>query len=198
MLGPLLEFPVTIYQKNCYARPFGWQLRPQVAIKKYDVDWFGSADEARQALDEARLLGLRVLILFLHSYSFMDGKGGTGERLPDSKALETFDAVLGYIDQKNLKVATFRDLAERRVELDDLTREKDVIPQIGADIGLAEYAVRLSGLTRNDYWMVGVSFAGAAGIVAICALRRRRAGGTTRDKRARASTSTTNDRQRTC
>jgi len=167
MFGPLYELPVTIYKKNGYPPIWGNNLKPMSVIRKYDVNWFGNQNEARQALDQAIVSNIDFIILFLHSPSFIKGRNSAGEMIADLEAIRTFEMVLDYIGQKGLMVTTFRNLYEGHIQLNQHMNKADIIPEISIQMGTAEYFLKRSGITRNNYQIVIILVAGASGILFI-------------------------------
>jgi hypothetical protein len=156
MYGPVSELPVTTFQKDAYPPLFGTILRPISSVRKYDINWFADPGEAIQALD--RLLSLEgdVLILFLHSYSFIKSRGSTGHMVADVDAIRIFETILEYVEKKHLTVTTFRDLDGRRDQPRWYLKSSDTVPCVNTQIGLVRYVMKRGGFEGGSHWVEAI------------------------------------------
>lgn len=138
--GRILEIPVTVYERNDRPAAFTNSLAPVTSIRKIDPNWFVDADEARRAIAESVAADLPVIVVFLHSFSFMAGAANGGAPLADRHAMELFRIIADEVSKRGLHVVTMRDLAENRAALPDALR--DAVPTVTIRVGLTTYLWR--------------------------------------------------------
>jgi peptidoglycan/xylan/chitin deacetylase (PgdA/CDA1 family) len=157
--GQVTEIPVTAYQREDHPGGLGWLLAPVTSARKIDGNWLIDAAEMRAAIDAAIDHGFPVIVVFLHSFSFM--QAGSGAPAADRHAMEMFEATLDYVAQQHLPVTTMRELAAGEV-VDP--RVADAVPRIGVNVDVAHYAWRR--VKEAD----GRSRAAAAGLLGVALL----------------------------
>ena len=163
------EIPVTVYFRDDTPSLFARLLPPVSSVRKIDPNWLTSADEMRTAVDQVVAARLPVLVLFLHSFSFMTADRDKGPQL-DAHALQMFRATLDYVSQLGLQVATMRELA---AAVPTGTDVKDAVPHVAVPVDALHYAWRKSkALPRGK---IGIGFALVAAAAAVLLLRRRTA-----------------------
>jgi peptidoglycan/xylan/chitin deacetylase (PgdA/CDA1 family) len=171
--GRLTEIPVTVYERVDRPRILGAALSPLTVVRKIDPNWFVNADEVKAAIDAAVGSDLPVLVVFLHSFSFLAGPTAGGPPLADRHAMDMFRVILDNVARKDLPVVTMRELAHRGLP-PLLSPDRDVVPQVTVPVDLHRYAwhrVRASvGLSLTIG--VGVTLL-SAGAVLVLARRRK-------------------------
>lgn len=151
MYDSLYEFPVTVYKKLQFPTLFEKGLTPIKRIRKYDINWFGDELEAEEALEKAIEMKMDFIILFLHSYSFIRGYNGMGEKEADMGAMEIFEGILDFIHLKGLRVLPFREIRGQNIELDQYLNTPDFIPEVARSIGMGSYLRKFIGINRDNY-----------------------------------------------
>lgn len=140
--GRVVEIPVTVYQREDRLNFFGAALPPVTAVRKIDVDWFANAAEMRGAIDAAVASDLPVLVVFLHSFSFM-GARTDGAPRADQHAADMFRDMLDYIARKQLAVVTMRQLATGKLP-GPAVAVGDIVPSVTVRVDLLHYVRRWS------------------------------------------------------
>ncbi|MBI5408114.1 MAG: hypothetical protein HZA14_01960 [Nitrospirae bacterium] len=176
MYGPLYEFPVTVYRKHESPPFLEGLLKPVSRVRKYDVNWFADADEAEKALQKAVELKLDFIILFLHSFSFVEEYHNDGAKKARMSSIKNFERALDFIAKNKLPVITFKDIKDKNVDLTKYLNKPDVIPEVSVRVGAAQYIRRLIGINRGNYKVVvlSASILIIFSVVVIMQLRKRR------------------------
>ena len=137
-LGQLIQIPVTVYQREGRPALFADFFSPATSIRKIDPNWFLNKEEAISAIDAVIDADLPFLVVFLHSFSFMEGQGDGGVPLADRHSRDLFRAILDHIAEKRLPVMTMRDLAES-APLPAISPDRDIIPRVTVRMDLHRY-----------------------------------------------------------
>ena len=180
--GQVLQIPVTVYLREDRPKLVGSIVDPVSVVRKIDADWFSSEAEMRSAIDASIAADFPVLVVFLHSFSFMK-TGADGKPVPNRHSIEMFKAMLDHLGQRNLPVVTMRDLAVRDFPLP--SPGKDVVPSVTVRVDPFRYAWRRMKHT-DDASSMGLG----GGIALVCAgavlvvARQRRATGRRRRTQA--------------
>jgi peptidoglycan/xylan/chitin deacetylase (PgdA/CDA1 family) len=169
--GRIAEIPVTVYRREERPRFLERAFAPVTAVRKIDPDWLVDETEMRGAIDAAFEAQLPVLVVFLHSFSFMTP--GDGGPVANRHAIDMFRATLDYIASKRAPVVSMRDIAH--LALPRSTADADVVPAVALSAPWHRYGWHRLKSSSGLRWSVGASAAlfFAAAIVLI--LRRRRA-----------------------
>jgi hypothetical protein len=172
--GGVFEIPVTAYLREDRPNIFSGALAPVSAIRKIDPNWFVDAGEVKSAIDGALSANVPVLVVFLHSFSFMTAPTRAGVPVADRHAIEMFRVIVDQIASHRLPVVTMRELAEDMPAVP--STEADVVPRVTVSIDVPHYAWhRLKGLGRRSI-AIGVALAVlcATGLLGLLVLARRR------------------------
>ena len=135
----VIQIPVTVYIREVQAGIFSELLTPIVAIRKIDPDWFVNESEVKDAIDTIIKSEIPFVVVFLHSYSFMDPpKKGQAAPSADSHSMKLFNVIIDHIQLKGLEVVTMRELiAEDQINIP--LSKKDIVPHVKVSIGLPRY-----------------------------------------------------------
>jgi peptidoglycan/xylan/chitin deacetylase (PgdA/CDA1 family) len=169
--GSLVEVPVTAYQRVDRPTVLGETLTPLAVVRKIDPNWFVDAAEMKAAVDAAVTSDIPIVVVFLHSFSFMAGSAG-GTPLADRHAIDIFRAMLDHIATKGLRVATMRELAQPGA-LPLQSSASDVVPRVTVSVPVHRYVWRRLKASRTSLAAVGIGFTVLAAAVAIVWARRR-------------------------
>jgi peptidoglycan/xylan/chitin deacetylase (PgdA/CDA1 family) len=137
--GRVIEIPVTAYERTDRPNILAGAVAPVTTVRKIDADWLIDEHEMRAAIDAAVDANFPVVVVFLHSFSFMDERR-SGAPVADRHAIQMFKATLDYVAQKQLPVVTMRDLANDASLMS--SRHKDLVPQIAMSVDVPHYAWR--------------------------------------------------------
>jgi hypothetical protein len=159
--GGVVEIPVTAYQREYRPRDIGRTLGPVTAVRKIDPNWFIDAHEAQSAIDGVLAANVPVLVVFLHSFSFMTAPAGGGAPVADRHAIDMFRLILDQVASHGLSVVTMRDLAEDMPVVG--SSEPDVVPRVAVSVDFRHYVWHL--VRAFD----GVSLTICLGLALLCA-----------------------------
>jgi peptidoglycan/xylan/chitin deacetylase (PgdA/CDA1 family) len=169
--GRVAEIPVTVYQREDRPRMFGTALGPTTLVRKIDPNWLIDADETRTAIDAVLAAKVPVLVVFLHSFSFMAAPNGGGPPLADRHAIDMFRVILDQVASHNLPIVTMRELAGEMTMAPSL--EADVVPRVTVRVDLLRYFWRRAKGVGRVSLGVGLFIACAcAGMLLVLARRR--------------------------
>ena len=152
--GRLVEIPVTVYRRADTSDLLGFRLPPVVSIRKIDPNWFVNSDEMHAAMDETVSSDLPIVVVFLHSFSFMDQRSGSAPTL-NRHAWDLFTALLDDIAKRQLPVVTLRQIATEPLTEPSI---RDVVPQVVVTVDLPHYLWhRIKTADRREWGGIGVS-----------------------------------------
>jgi peptidoglycan/xylan/chitin deacetylase (PgdA/CDA1 family) len=106
----VLELPVTAYTREDRPGLLPTLFAPIAVVRKLDVNWAVNAKEMQDAIDAAVQADLPVVVIFLHSFSFMSTKTDNGAEVAPV-ALDAFRRILDHVGAARLPVASMRQLA---------------------------------------------------------------------------------------
>jgi peptidoglycan/xylan/chitin deacetylase (PgdA/CDA1 family) len=109
--GGVNELPVNVYERVDRARLAGLNIESTPVIRKVDVDWIVNPQEARDALDSFVAADVPVIVVFAHSFSFINGKNAGGRFIADRGSMDLLAVILDEVAKHGLEVRTMRDIA---------------------------------------------------------------------------------------
>jgi peptidoglycan/xylan/chitin deacetylase (PgdA/CDA1 family) len=171
--GPLIEIPVTVYQREERPELFDNILAPVTSVRKIDADWFYDKDEAKAAIDGIVEADLPFLVIFLHSFSFIEGQRDGRVPVEDRHTRDIFGAILDRISQRRLKVVTMRDLAASEV-VTATSQDQDVLPRVPVHTGLPRYLWHRQRVVGTGTLAIGVVVLFIIGTAVLIAVQRQR------------------------
>lgn len=136
--GGLIEIPVTVYQREERPRLLEGILSPVTSVRKIDADWFVDGEEARAAIDAVIEADLPFLVIFLHSFSFLEAEGDGGVPIADRHTHDIFGAILDRVTKRRLSVVTMRGIANAQ-NVAATAQDRDVLPRVTVRVGLHRY-----------------------------------------------------------
>jgi peptidoglycan/xylan/chitin deacetylase (PgdA/CDA1 family) len=139
--GRVLELPITVYERQDRPALLAMGLAPVSSIRKIDVDWVINAQEARDAIDQVVAAQIPVLIVFLHSFSFLADEHGRGPLQADRLSIDLFRAMLDHVAAKSLPVVTMRQIAQEGLPSIEASRP-DTVPQVHVAVDYPHYVWR--------------------------------------------------------
>jgi peptidoglycan/xylan/chitin deacetylase (PgdA/CDA1 family) len=137
-VGPLIEIPVTVYQREERPRHFGNIFAPVTSIRKIDSDWFLDDDEARAVIDSLIEAKTPYIVIFLHSFSFFEASENGGPPVANRRSEAIFRAMLDHIGGRGLPIVTMSDIAELPL-VSELAPPGDIIPRVTVRVGFHRY-----------------------------------------------------------
>lgn len=137
-ISGIIELPVTVcqIQVEFTLGPFRYRRPPY--YDKTDIDWL-NLDELIWCLEQAKTNNLRVMTLFLHSYSFLKFDSSLRHFKPEPEDVEKFDKFLSVVAKdpeiEFITVKQFHDLYRHNPEL--FTKASNFAPSLPRRIGSA-------------------------------------------------------------
>jgi hypothetical protein len=171
----LTEIPVTVYERQEHPAAFSAIFRPNTAIRKIDPDWFLNPDEATAAIDAVLQSDSPVVVMFLHSFSFIAGTGKNGTPIANRRSEENLARMLDTASARGLRFVTMRDLAETPALATASMHESD-LPRAAVHVRLDHYLWHRYDARSRAAVAAGAGLTSIAGIVVFAVRRRRRAG----------------------
>lgn len=142
IIDGVTEIPVTVYDRLQTSQAFPSLLPVVPAIGKIDVDSIQTPQEAAAAIQAVTQAHIPYIILFLHSYSFIDApKGHAGTLRADTTSIAVFQAMLDAIRDQGLRVVTMRDVADSLPIQTGTAR--DALPKVTVPVPELRYLARL-------------------------------------------------------
>lgn len=175
-VGKVGEIPVTVYQREELPRFFGSIFAPVRSVRKIDANWFLDEEEARSALDAVIATDPPFVVVFLHSFSLMEGAGNDGMPSPDQRARDNLQAILDHLIEKHLQFVTMREIAESPT-LVAATLDQDIVPRVAVQVGLHRYLwhrLRMAGAGVLIIGCVLLTFLAAVVMLIVLRWRRRK------------------------
>jgi hypothetical protein len=174
--GRLTEIPVTAYVREDRPALFGAFFAPVEAVRKIDPNWIVNDDEMRSAVDAVVGSGSPVLVVMLHSFSFMASHAEEGGPRADGHALSEFRAIVDYVAEKHLPVVTMRQLAGEPLDT-PIATHADVVPRVPVSVDVSRYLWhRAKGSARTLVPAAGGAIFFAAVLLVVVRHRRARRG----------------------
>lgn len=174
-VGSVVEIPVTVYWRDEHPTFLAELIPPLSAIRKFDVNSFSDEDEAASAMNAAVDARLPYVVVFLHSFSFIDGTGTVPTS--DAKAERVFERILDFAKQHDLRVVTMRELAAAPGAI--ARGAVDIVPHVEISVPLYRYVEHSTHAAVNRFGVgrslaLGIALLGASAAVAWTIFRRRR------------------------
>ncbi|MDP8231482.1 MAG: hypothetical protein P9L91_02300 [Candidatus Zophobacter franzmannii] len=105
----IIEVPVTVFKNNIDYRLAGNVVKQGSLIKKLDIDSC-SLEELKLGLDAVSDSKIKIIILFMHSYSLIKWNPTYTKYEPDFADMEKLDSFLGYALGKDYTFATMDEI----------------------------------------------------------------------------------------
>lgn len=169
IMGGVIEIPVSVYERQEFPAGLGAVAAQLSSIRKLDVNSLMSEEEAHATLARLVQADFPYIIVFLHSFSFIDkpGVNGRGARA-DHKARRVFESLLGDIVAAHLPTTTISALATTPDVV--ATGPRDGVPQVAVAVPMWRYLWHARH-SRSGIAMLG-GLAAAIVLLAVLAARR--------------------------
>ena len=126
----IIEVPVTGFYRNMCWKTGPLTLKRSRAFIKTDVDW-ASLDELKYFVHEAKKHDIRVMNLFMHSYSLLKFDQDFSNAEPDWDDINKLDEFLAFVScDPQIKVITIREFYEMYQQNPEQFIGTDYVPQI--------------------------------------------------------------------
>lgn len=167
--GDVNEIPVSVYERHDHARFVSPWLDGVSAVRKIDPNWYTNADEVRSSVDALLAANVPVLVVFLHSFSFMSARGSDGIQA-DDHALAMFRVLVEHLATHNLPVVTMRTLATHGTPSSTVTT--DVVPRVDVSVDMPRFVWRRLRVVDSRTLVTGVAVGGVCLVLAMWLARR--------------------------
>jgi ribosomal protein S18 len=105
----IIEVPITIFRRNRYINLRLCNIKKGSQYVKTDIDW-ANLEELKFFVQEAKKNNVRVMNLFMHSYSFVKFDKNFTRFEPDYKDIEKFEKFLRFISKDEaIRVITLKE-----------------------------------------------------------------------------------------
>ncbi|MBI2830684.1 MAG: polysaccharide deacetylase family protein [Chloroflexi bacterium] len=143
----IVEVPVTFFKRRKETGLGPAKLKLVENFIKTDVDW-ASLDELLWFAEQAKLHNLKVMTLFLHSYSFIKFDSNFTHFEPDYEDAEKFEKFLAVVTKDpEIEIVTMKQFYELyRSDPEYFTRASDYVPVKAEPVTISEAARK--GLNR--------------------------------------------------
>ena len=126
----IIEVPVTIFKRNRQVSLGNWVLKRQSSFVKTDID-AASLDELKTFVQQAKKHDIRMMNLFLHSYSFLKFDSNFTKFEPNWTNMEKFDIFLNFVaNDPEIKVITMKEFYRLHQETLEPFCGSDYVPVI--------------------------------------------------------------------
>lgn len=105
----VIEVPITVFLRRNYIWFGPFRLKSKSSYIKTDIDW-ATLDELKFFVREAKNHNVKVMNLFMHSYSFLKFNKDFTEFKPDYNDIKKFEGFLKFIKKdKDIQVITMKE-----------------------------------------------------------------------------------------
>jgi len=125
-INNIYEIPVTIFENKISYTFAGQTVKEKTLIKKLDIDGC-TKEELQKGFDALKSSGVRVIILFLHSFSLFKIDYNYKNIYPDFTDAEKLKFILDYSLKNNYQIASVKTVTPL---LDNYINDNEIIPTI--------------------------------------------------------------------
>lgn len=126
----IIEIPVTGFYRNSCWKIGSKRLKINQRFIKTDIDW-ATLDELKYFVEKAKKHDIRVMNLFMHSYSLLKFDQNFSNAEPDSEAVNKLDEFLSFVStDPQIKIITIREFYKMYQKNSEQFIGSDYIPQI--------------------------------------------------------------------
>jgi hypothetical protein len=122
----IIEIPVTVFKNKITYEFLAVRLKSKSLIKKLDVDGC-SKDELKKGFDSLKNSGIRIIILFLHSFSLFNRSYDYSSITPDYEDIEKLKYILKYAKDSGYNISSIKDI---KIKLTEYFKDPSILPQI--------------------------------------------------------------------
>ncbi|HIE14980.1 TPA: hypothetical protein EYP70_06880 [Candidatus Bathyarchaeota archaeon] len=126
----IVEIPVTVLRRVRRVKLGNWVLKQQLSFVKTDIDW-ANLDELKSFVQQAKGNNVKVMTLFLHSYSLLKYDRSFTHFEPDWNDIEKLNKFLNFVaNDPEIKVITMREFYEMYQQNPEQFIGSDYVPVI--------------------------------------------------------------------
>lgn len=146
----IIEVPITIFFRKYYLQFGPFKLKFKGNYIKTDIDW-ATLDELQFFIQEAKRHNIKVMNLFMHSYSFLKFKEDFTKFEPDYKDIEKFKAFLSWIKKdKEIRVITMKEFYKLYNENPDKFIGSNYIPAYFKRLSLGQTVKKIFQKIKSE------------------------------------------------
>ena len=136
----IYELPITLFDNVIDYTFAGVKLFKRNLIKKLDIDAC-STEELEKGIESFNNNGIEIVVLFLHSYSFVSRNYDYSEYTPNLQNIEKFKGFLEKGLKLGYKITSFQNIYS---EIDEHLSDTSIIPQISTKRNLLTSLIKTS------------------------------------------------------
>ncbi|MCD6322824.1 MAG: polysaccharide deacetylase family protein [Clostridiales bacterium] len=150
-ISGIWEVPVTLFRRLETPKHNWLHLKPVIRYRKIDIDWASYDDLKSSLLQIKKDKHLKIIVLFLHSFSFLSDNG----KAADIVDIRKFDKILSFIsNDPGMKVITCNEIEDIVHSPDFNGMNKDFVPEVHAYISYPKYFVRRYSLNKKTVLII--------------------------------------------
>ncbi len=142
--GGIYELPITIFNNQISYNLLNVPIKKRTLTKKLDVDAC-SVEELKKGFDAFNENGIRIIVLFLHSYSFIKWSTDYKVISPDYNDIEKFKFILEYAAKHGYKIESVKKISSM---LNNYLDDNSTLPKIYTDRNILD---SFSTTVKNNY-----------------------------------------------
>ncbi|MEE9431541.1 MAG: hypothetical protein V3V16_10900, partial [Melioribacteraceae bacterium] len=135
-----IEIPVTIFKNKISYTFAGQSIKQKTLTKKLDVDGC-TKEELQKGFDALKDSGVRIIILFLHSFSLFNRAYDYSSITPDYNDIAKFKFILEYALKNDYKIASIKQIES---SLENYVTDMEVFPTIKTNRNIIKSSITTS------------------------------------------------------
>lgn len=140
----IYEIPVTIYNNNISYKFSGISFKEKTLTQKFDIDGC-TKEELQKSFDSFNKNNVRIIILFLHSYSLIKWSADFKSISPDENDISKFKFILEYALKNDYKIESLKNITP---QLNNYLNDSSILPQITTERNLIKSGIKT---IKNKY-----------------------------------------------
>jgi hypothetical protein len=125
----IYELPITIFNNHISYNLLNVPIKKRTLTKKLDIDAC-SMEELKKGFDAFNENGIRIIVLFLHSYSFIKWSTDYKVISPDYNDIKKFKFILEYATKQGYKIESVKNISSK---LNNYLDDNSTLPKIYTD-----------------------------------------------------------------
>lgn len=125
-INSIYEIPVTIFNNNISYDFLGMPIKKGSLIKKLDIDGC-SKEELTKGFDSLNSSGIRIIVLFLHSYSLINWSSDFNSISADKKDIEKLRHILEHAKSSGYTIESVKNISNN---IQNYVNDNSIVPTI--------------------------------------------------------------------
>lgn len=144
--GGIIEVPITIFKRTYQIRVGPYKFKRERYIKT-DINW-ATLEELKLFIQEANINNIKLINIFLHSYSLIDFKNFSNPQ-PNFNMREKFEQFLEFItNDPEIEIISIKDFLQIYKSNPNKFKGLDYVPEIVREISFKEFLLKMPKLFR--------------------------------------------------